>query len=118
MHLIADVLDKQLCDVNGKKAGRIDGVLLVLRRDKPPRIAYVEVSPITLLARFSTRLASWYARRDARLGKGRGEPFRIQWNRLTQEKTSFKMDVDAESTPIYALEDWLREKIVDHIPGG
>ena len=57
-------------------------------------------------------------KRDERLGKGRGVPFRIPWNRLTQEKTSFKMDVDAESTPIYALEDWLREKIVDHIPGG
>lgn len=118
MHLIRDVLDKQLCDVNGEKAGRIDGIVLVLRQDKPPRIAYVEVSPITLLARFSMRLARWYARWDERLGKGRGVPFRIQWNRLTQEKTSFTMDLDVEATPINALEDWLREKIVEHIPGG
>jgi hypothetical protein len=28
------------------------------------------------------------------------------------------MDLDAEATPINAVEDWLREHIVEHIPGG
>lgn len=118
MRLVADVLDEQVVDVNGKKAGRIDGIVLERQDNGPPRVAYVEVSPITLLARFSVRLANWYAGWDRRLGKGRGVPFRIPWNRLQRTGQSFKMDADAEATPIFALEDWLREKIVERIPGG
>jgi hypothetical protein len=75
------------------------------------------LSPITLLARFSDRLARWFARFDRRLGPQRGKPFRIPWSRLTREDPSFKMDLDVEATPINALEDWLRERIVEHIPG-
>jgi hypothetical protein len=118
MYLVADALDKQLLDTKGQRAGRIDGIILVLRRDKPPRIAYIEVSPITMLSRFSERLSAWYARRDKRLGKGRGVPFRFPWNRLERQKQNFKLDVDVDSTPINALEDWLRTTIVERIPGG
>jgi hypothetical protein len=117
MKLFADVLDEQLHDINGRNAGRIDGIILELRENAPPRLTYVEVSPITLLARFSDRLARWYARFDRRLGPGRGTPFRIPWNRLAREDPAFKMDLDVESTSINALEDWLRERVVDHIPG-
>lgn len=77
IHLIADVLDEQLQDVDGESAGRIDGIVLELRDGRPPRIAYLEVSPVTLLARFSVPLATWYARFDRKLGVGRGVPFRI-----------------------------------------
>lgn len=117
MRLFADVLDEQLHDSKGRNAGRIDGIILELRENAPPRLTYVEVSPITLLARFSERLARWYARFDRRLGPGRGTPFRIPWNRLTREDPAFKLDLDVESTAINALEDWLRKRIVDHIPG-
>ena len=117
MRLFADVLDEQLHDSKGRNAGRIDGIILELRENAPPRLTYVEVSPITLLARFSTRLARWYARFDRRLGPGRGAPFRIPWNRLTREHQAFRMDLDVESTSINALEDWLRERIVQRIPG-
>lgn len=117
MRLVAEVLDKQLCDIHGQKAGRIDGIVLELRPDAPPRLTYVEVSPITLLARFSRRLARWYARFDRRLGPGRGTPFRIPWNRLTPDHNAFKLDLDVEATSINALEDWLREHVVEHIPG-
>ena len=117
MHLVAEVLDKQLCDVRGRNAGRVDGVVLQLRPDKPPRVAYVEVSPITLLSRFNQRLARWYARHDRRFGPGRGVPFRIPWTRLTPHGPGLALDLDAEATPVYALEDWLRRTIVERIPG-
>lgn len=117
MRLFADVLDQQLHDVNGQNSGRIDGIILELRDGEPPRLTCVEVSPITLLARFSERLARWYARFDRRLGPGRGTPFRIPWSRLTRERRAFRMDLDVEATSINALEDWLRERIVERIPG-
>ena len=117
MRLVADVLDKQICDSKGRRSGRADGIVLELRDGKPPRLAYVEVSPITLLSRFSRRLAHWYARYDRKFGEGRGVAIRIPWTRMKQEGQTLIMDVDAESTPIFALEDWLRRAIVEHIPG-
>jgi hypothetical protein len=117
MHLIGDVLDEQLKDVNGRNAGRIDGIILELRDDEPPRVAYVEISPITLLARFNRRFADWYAKFDRRLGPGRGTPFQIAWSRITRSGPTLQTDLDVESTSIMALEDWLRERIVSHIPG-
>jgi hypothetical protein len=95
----------------------VDGIVLELRDGRPPRLAYVEVSPITLLSRFNVRLARWYARYDRKLADGRGVPFRIPWTRITREQTTLVMDINAESTPIFALEDWLRRRIVERIPG-
>ena len=118
MHLVADVLDEQLRDSRDQNSGRIDGIVLELRANKPPRVAYLEVSPITMLTRFSGRLARWYARFDRRLGPERGEPFRIAWNRVARDGPSWKMDLDVEATPINALERWLSRTIVRRIPGG
>jgi len=116
--LVAEVLDEQLVDVHDVKAGRIDGIVLEVRDGKPAKLAYVEVSPITMLSRFSRRFARWYATRiDRRLGPGRGVPFRIPWTRLAREGTSLRVDLDVRSTPIMALEDWLDEHILSHIPG-
>jgi hypothetical protein len=117
MNLVADVLDEQLRDVAGRKAGRIDGIVLELRDGKPPRVMYLEVSPVTLLARFSIRLAAWYARRDAKLGRDRGTPFRIPWSRVTRDGPTLRMDMVLDVTPINAVEEWLRRTIVDRIPG-
>lgn len=116
--LVADVLDEELLDSKRRQAGRVDGIVLELREGKPPRLAYVEVSPITLLSRFSRRLAHWYARHDRKLGDGRGVAFRVPWSRLSREGPGFVMDIDAEATPIFALEDWIRRHIVERIPGG
>jgi hypothetical protein len=118
MHLIADVLDEQLHDVHDRNSGRIDGIVLEPRLGQPARVTYLEVSPITLLARFSEPLARWYATFDRRLGPGRGTPFRIPWSRVTRNGPLLKMDLDVESTPINALENWLSRAIVRRIPGG
>ncbi|HVX39803.1 MAG TPA: hypothetical protein VHB25_09540 [Gemmatimonadaceae bacterium] len=117
MRLIADVLDEQIQDNGERNAGRVDGIVLELREDRPPRLAYVEVSPITLLSRFSGRLARWYARRFDRKLDGRGTPFRIPWSRIERRGPTLRVDFDATSTPIFALENWLREHIVSRIPG-
>lgn len=116
LHLVADVLDEQLRDRKGENAGRVDGIILLLREGRPPVVTHVEVSPITLLARFNRRLGRWYARRDARLGPGRGVPYRIRWPNLRREGTTLRFDEDIESTPINAFEDWLRRTIVERLP--
>jgi hypothetical protein len=53
LNLVADVLDEQIVDSKRRQAGRVDGIVLELRADRPPRLAYIEISPITLLSRFN-----------------------------------------------------------------
>ena len=115
--LIGEILDEQIKDRDGENAGRVDGIILTQRDGKPPLVSYIEVSPITMFARLNRRFAYWYAPHDRRFGKGRGVPFRLSWTRVTREGPTLKMDLDVESTPINAFEDWLRVKIVDRIPG-
>jgi hypothetical protein len=117
IRLVHEILDKQLKDRNHDNAGRIDGIVLVLRDGQPPLVRYVEVSPITLLSRFSQRLARWYARWDAKVRGDRGAPFRIPWSGISHEGPTLFMSQDVEETPINAIEDWLRVTVVERLPG-
>jgi hypothetical protein len=117
LRLVAQVLDEQITDCDGENSGRVDGIVLELRENAPPKVAYVEVGPTALFGRLNVRFANWYARYDAKLGPGRGTPFRIPWSRITREGATLRMDLDVESTSINALEDWLRRVIVERIPG-
>lgn len=117
MNLVGDVLDKQLIDVTGQNAGKCDGIVLEIVDDAPPRIAYIEVGPITLLRRFSSRVARWYSRLDARFGDGRGQPIRIPWTRVKGRGNTLSLDFAADATPIFAFERWLRDRIICRIPG-
>jgi hypothetical protein len=117
LHLVGERLDKQLVDRNGVNAGRVDGIVLALRDGQPPLVTHVEVSPITLLSRWSPRLARWYARWDRAFGPDRGRPFRLPWAGVTEQGPTLSIDVDVGATPIDAVEAWLRRTIVGKIPG-
>lgn len=116
MHLVAEVLDKQILDAGGQRAGKADGLIAELVPGKPPRLASIEISPITLIARVSERLARWYASIDRRFGPGRGIPYRIPWSAVRVERTTLAIDIRADDTPIMAAERWARRKI-SRIPG-
>ena len=117
LDLIKDVLDNQLVDRHGQRMGKADGIILELRKDKPPRVAYIEVGGPTLAARLHPRLGEW-ARRFLRKFGASGEPYRIPWSKLKSVGIDIVVLVDAEKTPVLAFEQWLREHVVSRIPGG
>ena len=117
IRLVHDVLDTQVKDAEGQNAGRVDGVVIELRDGAPPIVRYLEISPITLLARVSERLARWWVRYDAKIRIDRGRPFRVPWQNVRPNGATIIVDLDVEATPINALEDWLRENVVERIPG-
>src|SRR4051812_28508278 len=59
MELVRDVLDKQIVDRNGRRAGRVDGIALELRSDLPPRVVAVLVGPIVLGERLHVAIGRW-----------------------------------------------------------
>jgi hypothetical protein len=116
MHLFAEVLDKQVLDATGQNAGKADGIVAALRPGQPPLLVGIEVGPVTLLRRVSERLARWYQHVDARLGPGRGAPFRIGWQQLEFNGPSLRAGIQADETPIFAAERRVRAFIC-RIPG-
>jgi hypothetical protein len=116
MELLRDCLDKQLEDRNQRRMGRVDGLILELEDDRPPRVAYVEVGVKTLLDRLSCRLGNAAARLLKKFGIDT-EPYRIPWGKLHVGLNTVHADVEAEQTPALEWEIWLRKKVIGRIPG-
>jgi hypothetical protein len=117
MRLINEVLDKELFDDDGHPMGRADGIVIRVDDGRPPRVTAIEVGPITLLRRFSHRLAPWYATLDRRFGPERGAPYRIAFSMLAFRAARIHVRLRAEDTPIIAVEKWLNARIVHRVPG-
>jgi len=118
MHLIKDVLDNQLFDRQGRKVGKVDGIVIEWRDAAPPRLVRIEVGPTTLAARIHPRFGAWAAARLRRFGMERGEPARIPWASVEETGIEVKLNRDADTTTALAWENWLRDHVVRHIPGG
>lgn len=59
MELVRDLLDKQLIDRNGVNTGRVDGIVVELREDGPPRLVALEAGPAVLAYRVGPRMGRW-----------------------------------------------------------
>jgi sporulation protein YlmC with PRC-barrel domain len=116
--LIRDVLDKQMVDRDGHKLGKVDGAVLELRDDGPPRLVYLEVGATTLARRLGRRLGHLARALARRWGGAHTDAYRIPWTRVRDVGIDIDVDVKCEETRIYVLEDWLRTHIVERIPGG
>lgn len=116
MELVRDCLDKQLEDQGKRRMGRVDGIILVLEPDRPPRVAYIEVGVTTLINRLSSRVgrkvAQWM-----RNWKISPDPFRIPWGKLKVGLNTVIADVEAEKSPALEWELWLRKRVIGRIPG-
>ena len=117
MDLIRDVLDNQLVDRNGRKMGKVDGIVVELRDGEPPRLVYIETGLPTLARRLHPRLASWIGALERKWGAKRGESYRIPWSKVCDVGINVDVNLDAEAMPALAYELWLRDAIA-RIPGG
>src|SRR5437762_12705548 len=54
--LVRDVLDNQVYDVNRQKVGKVDGIILTPRQNRPPRISVIELHMQTAWRRLSERM--------------------------------------------------------------
>ncbi len=117
MDVIRDVLDNQLVDRNQRKMGKVDGIVLELCDDKPPRLAYIEVGMPVLARRLHPRLGRWAVALGRKWGAMHGQPFRIPWAKVQDIGIDVDVDLDAEATPVLAWEQWLRKHVIGRIPG-
>lgn len=117
MELIRDCLDKQLIDRNGRKMGKVDGIIILIEEGKPTRVAYIEVGAVTQARRLHRGLAKLITRISKRWRVDPKDPFRIPWSKIVVSGIDVTVNEDAEETPALAWEKWLRKKVVGRIPG-
>src|SRR4051794_36545240 len=117
MDLIREVLDKQVLDRREEKMGKVDGIVLELREDGPPRLAFLEIGPSALAHRFSPLLGEWMEALARHLGVSDGRPLRVAPRAIREVLVDVKVDVDARETAAMAWEQWVAERIVRALPG-
>jgi sporulation protein YlmC with PRC-barrel domain len=117
VNLTRDILDQQVVDRTGQRLGKVDGVILELREGQPPRVAAIEIGPVTLTRRIHPRLAEWLGGWLRRHGPRSDGTLRIPWSKVRAIGVDLRVDLVAEGTPARAWEDWLREHVIRRIPG-
>ena len=117
MEMVRDVLDNQIHDKHKCKVGKVDGIVIVLRKGRPPRVIALELGVVTVAHRIHRGFGAWVARLERRLGITAAEPVRILFEHVV--KTGIDVDVDIEGSRTGALkwEDWLASHVIARIPG-
>jgi hypothetical protein len=117
MQLVRDLLDNQVLDKFNRKAGKVDGIIMVLRSGRPPRVTAIEIGLPTVLARIHSRLGDFGAWLEHRVGIDRGRPVRIDIAHVEQAGIDVRVDIDAATTAVYCWERWVRKVFIGRIPG-
>ena len=118
MHLFREVLDKQIVDREECRLGRVDGIVVELRDGAAPRLVRLELGMVPLARRISLRLERFAESMHNRLGVRRSARYGLPWEKVLDVNVHrVRVDVDAEDTPAYDWERWLRTHVVEKIPG-
>ena len=116
MHLVRDVLDKQLLDHLGRKIGRVDGIIVELRdRRSRPRVAFLESGCVTQTMRIHPKLAQWIQTLCHRIGANAS--YRIAWKEIKVDGLDVRTPVHEGETPLLQMEKQLARKL-KRVPGG
>ena len=119
LELIRNVLDGQLVDCEETEMGRADGVVLEIRDGAPPRVDHLELGFVVLADRIHPRVGKWVERIHKRWSVRRSARYSIKWEKVSEVREHhIVIDVNAEDTPAYDWEKWLRKNITAHLPGG
>ena len=117
LDLARDCLDNRLIGRGGVPIGRVDGIVMAIEGDAPPRLVAVEVGAVVLARRLNGRVARIVQALARRRGRQRPDPFRIPWSRVAFHGRDCHVDLDADTVPTRAWER-LAARIVRRIPGG
>jgi hypothetical protein len=112
LDMARDLLDKQVVDRDETKMGRVDGVILELRGNQPPRVDAIEMGFTVLARRMGPRVTAWVEK--LRRWSVRDTPVqRVAWTEVLEVKPyHIKLDLKALETPAFDWERWLRDHFV------
>jgi sporulation protein YlmC with PRC-barrel domain len=117
MQVGQDLLDQQVIDRNNEQMGKVDGVVIELRKGQPPRVAGLLIGGGTAARRLNAEFARWLLRWRRRWGPRNDETIEVPWSKVLKIGVDVKVDLEAERTSALAWEHWVRRHIIGRIPG-
>ncbi len=116
MDVVHDVLDKPIVDRNGREMGRVDGIVLDVSGNEPPRLLQVLIGASVLGARVNLPLGRWVHGVEHGLGLGDERPIEIGFGHVEEIGDKVKLDLAVGETGADSFEQRVRTWIVK-IPG-
>lgn len=115
MHLVRDLLDKEVVDRNGRPMGRVDRVIIERRRGSL-RVVAIEIGASALAGRLSHVLGRGVMAILLACGVSKGQPVRIHVHQILDVTDRVKVDVAFGETAASNVERRLR-RFVAALPG-
>src|SRR6185436_2056567 len=82
LDLTRELLDMQVVDQEETKMGKVDGIVLELRGDQPPRVDALEMGFVVLAQRVSPRVEGWLERLRRRFSVRKTARYRVPWSKV------------------------------------
>jgi sporulation protein YlmC with PRC-barrel domain len=116
MRLASDVLDKEILDADGLKAGKVDDIVLELRDGEPPLVrAIVTGQGLGQIGGAISAASAWLGR--VLLGPELGDAaVEIGWQHITRIDVTVHIDLKREQAGLQRVDEAVWERWVKHLP--
>jgi sporulation protein YlmC with PRC-barrel domain len=113
------LLDRQLVDVEGRMAGKVDDLELDFPADGgPPYVSAILAGPGALAHRIGGRPGAWLESIHARLQESDEEgPASISFGAVQRITSAIELAVHRDDLETIRFEAWVRDRIISRIPG-
>jgi hypothetical protein len=113
------LLDHQLIDRDGMLAGNVDDLEVEVREDGEAHVVALVAGPGALWRRFDRRRISTWLRDRVRTNFDGTEedPGRIPMRWVSDLGANVRLSVRRDELATFAGERWVRDHIIEHIPG-
>jgi hypothetical protein len=96
----------------------VDGLVLMPRRGRPPRVVALESSMPAAWRRVSPRLGDWIERFQHWLAPDLAPHTRIRFEHVVHTGIDVNVNIDGNKTDAFVWENWLKKTFVEKLPGG
>jgi sporulation protein YlmC with PRC-barrel domain len=113
------LLDRQVIDVEGRMAGKVDDLELEFPADgRPPFVSAILTGPGALAHRIGGRPGVWIESIHARLQESDAEgPGTISFGAVQRITSAIELAVHRDDLQTMRFEAWVRDRIISRIPG-
>lgn len=116
--LSLSLLDRQIVDVDGFAAGKVDDLEFETPEGAAPYATKILSGPGALSARIGGRLGRWMAAVHVRLHESpHPGPAEVSFGVVTRIDNAVHLSVSREDLPIVRFANWVRNLLIDRIPG-
>jgi sporulation protein YlmC with PRC-barrel domain len=116
MHLVHDLLDKQLIDEKDRRIGKVDSIVLSVG-EGAPRVAYIETGWVVLGRRIGPNVERFVKRMMRSFGVRKGEAYRIDFDRVVEIALHARVRIDTPRSDIIAAERAIKSTRIGKILG-